>query len=143
MASILKVGSTWRAQVRRRGHKSISETYATKAQAQVWARKIEAQMDARTFSDERGLANLTLKLLIDWYCEVIGGSRPFGKNKTSVLNMWRREHGEVKLSDVTASYLTTYVRNRRNRGVSGITISIDLTYLGGVLKSAVTLKDSW
>jgi hypothetical protein len=57
--------------------------------------KVEAQMDARMFSDVRGLANITLKELIDWYCEVIGRGRPFGKNKTSVLNMWRRDHGAV------------------------------------------------
>jgi len=109
MASILKIGSAWRAQVRRKGHKSLSETFATKAEAAAWARKVEAQMDAHIFSDVRGLANITLKELIDWYCEVIGGTRAFGKNKTSVLNMWRRDHGDVKLSELTTSYLTTFV----------------------------------
>jgi hypothetical protein len=72
MASILKVGDAWRAQVRRKGHKSVSETFPTKAQAQAWARKVEAEMDARRFKDARGLANITLKELIDWYSEEIG-----------------------------------------------------------------------
>jgi integrase len=140
MPSILKIGSAWRAQVRRKGHKSLAETFTTKSQAVAWARQVEAQMDARVFSDVRGLANITLKELIDWYREVIGGNHPFGKNKTSVLNMWRRDHGAVKLSELTTSYLTTFVRYRRDRGASGVTINIDLTYLGAVLKSARDLQ---
>jgi hypothetical protein len=81
MASILKIGSAWRAQVRRKGHKSLTETFATKAEAAVWARKVEAQMDARMFSDVRGLANITLKELIDWYCEVIGAPAPSARTR--------------------------------------------------------------
>jgi integrase len=140
MASILKVGDAWRAQIRRKGHKSVSETFPTKAQAVAWARKIEAEMDARRFNDVRGLANITLKELIDWYSEEIGSAHPFGKNKSAVLRIWARDHGELSLDKLTADYLTTYVRNRRKAGVSGVTISIDLTYIGGVLKSARDLR---
>lgn len=140
MASVLKIGDTWRAQVRRKGHKSISETFPTKAQAVAWARKIEAEMDARRFNDTRGLANLTLKELIDWYIEEIGSAQPFGKNKTAVLKMWLRDHGHISLADITSDYLTTFVRNRRKTGASGVTISIDLIYLANVLKSARDLK---
>jgi len=140
MASILKVGDAWRAQVRRKGHKSISETFLTKAQAVAWARKIEAEMDARRFNDTRGLANLTLKDLIDWYFEEIGAAHPFGKNKIAVLRTWQRNHGQLNLADLTADYLTTFIRNRRKAGASGITISIDLIYLASVLKSARDLR---
>jgi integrase len=140
MASILKVGDAWRAQIRRKGHKSISETFSTKAQAVAWARKIEAEMDARRFNDTRGLANLTLKDLIDWYFDEIGAAHPFGKNKTAVLRTWQRNHGQVNLADITADYLTTFVRNRRKAGASGVTISIDLIYLAGVLRSARDLR---
>jgi len=80
MASLLKVGNTWRAQVRRKGHKSITETFPTEAQVAAWARKVEAEMDARRFNDTRGLANITLKELIDWCFEEIGVAHPFGKN---------------------------------------------------------------
>jgi hypothetical protein len=92
MASILKVGDAWRAQVRRKGHKSISEIFPTKAQAVAWAQKVEAEMDARRFNDTRGLANITLKELIDWHFDEIGAMHPFGKNKTAVLRTWQRGH---------------------------------------------------
>ncbi|MFC5550769.1 tyrosine-type recombinase/integrase [Massilia aerilata] len=140
MASILKVGDAWRAQVRRKGYKSISETFSTKAQAVAWARKIEAEMDARRFNDTRGLANITVKKLIDWYFEEVGTAHQFGKNKIAVLLTWQRTRGHISLADSSADYLTTFVRDRRKAGASGITISIDLTYLGSVFKSARDLR---
>jgi hypothetical protein len=42
MASILKIGTKWRALIRRKGHKSICKTHPTKAAAEAWARKVEA-----------------------------------------------------------------------------------------------------
>ena len=72
MATYLKRGETWRAQIRRKGHKAVTATFPTKAQAQAWARKVEAEMDARRFNDTRGLANITLKELVDWYFDEIG-----------------------------------------------------------------------
>jgi hypothetical protein len=95
MASILKIGDTWRAQIRRKGHKSIAETFPTKTLAVKWAREIEAEMDALKFKDVRGLlANVTLKKLIDRYTEEIGAEHPFGKNKTAVLKNWVKNHGD-------------------------------------------------
>jgi len=55
-------------------------------------------MDARRFDDTRGLANITLKELVDWYFEEIGAAHPFGRNKTAVLRTWRRNHGHVALA---------------------------------------------
>ena len=140
MASILKIGDTWRAQVRRKGHKSMSETFPTKTLAVKWAREIEADMDAMRFKDVRGLANVTLKKLIDRYTEEIGAAHPFGKNKTAVLAAWVQNHGDKALSELTDDYLTEFVRTRRKGGAGGVTIGIDLTYLAGVFKTA---KELW
>lgn len=54
MASILKVGTKWRALVRRVGHKPICKTHSTKAAAEAWARRIEAQIDdGKPVAEER------------------------------------------------------------------------------------------
>lgn len=140
MASILKIGDTWRAQIRRKGHKSIAETFPTKTLAVKWAREIEAEMDALKFKDVRGLANVTLKTLINRYIEEIGAEQPFGKNKVAVLNNWVKNHGDKALSELTDDYLTQFVRDRRQSGAGGVTIGIDLTYLAGVYKIA---KELW
>jgi hypothetical protein len=81
MASLLKIGDTWRAQVRRKGHKSISETFPTKAQAAAWARKLEAEMDAKRFNDTRGLAHITLNELIEWYAQEVGPQSPSARTR--------------------------------------------------------------
>lgn len=44
MASILKIGDRWRAQIRRRGQ-SIAKTFRTKGAAEAWAREIEGGID--------------------------------------------------------------------------------------------------
>ena len=43
----------------------MTETFSTKAQGSQWARKVDAETDAKRFKDVRGLANITLKALID------------------------------------------------------------------------------
>lgn len=97
-------------------------------------------MDAKRFKDARGLANLTLKALVERYEEEIGAEHAFGKNKAAVLKMWKNQHGDKTLDELTDEYLTKFVRERRKSGAGGVTISIDLTYLAGVLKTA---KELW
>lgn len=48
--------------------------------------------------------------------------------------MWERTHGETVVADITDDYLTKFARDRRRGGAGGVTISIDLTYLGGVFE---------
>lgn len=140
MASILKIGDTWRAQVRRKGHKSMLETFPTKTLAIKWAWEVEGDMYAMRFKDVRGLANVTLKKLIDRYTEEVGTARPFGKNKTAVLAAWVQNHSNKALSELTDEYLTEFVRTRRKGDAGGVTIAIDLTYLASVFKTA---KELW
>lgn len=46
MATIRKRGSSWQAQVIRRGHRPEFKSFPTKAEAQAWARRIEADADS-------------------------------------------------------------------------------------------------
>jgi integrase len=136
MASILKIGASWRAQIRRKGHKPITETFSTKASAQQWARKIEAEIDSKKYQDGRGLDKIALSEIIDKYTEEIGAEKAFGKNKVAVLAFWKREHGDVKLSEITDEMLTRHIQNRRKSGAGGVTIAIELTYLSTIFKTA-------
>lgn len=135
MASILKIGVSWRAQIRRKGHKPITETFPTKAAAQAWARKIEAEIDAKRFKDTRDLHDISLEKLIDRYTEEMDGDN-FGDNKKAVLAYLKRKFGDKSVAEITDDLLTTHVRDRKKEGVSGVTINIELTYLGTVFKTA-------
>lgn len=135
MASIIKVGDRWRVQIRRKGHASISETFPTKTLAQKWATETEASINARRYRDERSLDKITLAEVIRQYREELSHVE-FGKNKHAVLTSLENKLGHYTLAELTDDRLTRYVKDRHKEGAGGVTIAIDLTYLGGIFKTA-------
>jgi len=136
MASIIKVGAKWRAQVRRKGFPARTETFPTKILAEKWARGVEADIDA----GRAGMApkhGPTVGNLIERYSDEVGKAKPFGRNKAAVLTMIARHLGTDKAHGLTAERVVSYVTE--DRAVSGVTAAIDLTYLKGVLKVARAL----
>jgi integrase len=139
MASVIKIGNQWRAQVRRKGFPAETRTFATKGQATAWASTTEANMMALKHQDVRIISKKTVADLIDKYTEEIGAVKPFGKNKKAVLAALRLQLGETLLPDLTVERLTQHLQARQKAGAGGVTIAIDLTYLGSVLKAAKNL----
>lgn len=140
MATLTKRGEKWFAQIRRKGHKSISKSFPTKGMAEAWTRKIEREMDTMDFKDGRTLSSITLSDLVDRYSKEIGEVKEFGRNKKAVLALLKRELGAVSMSGLTTDRLVEHVRKRRSDGAGGVTIGVEFTYLGGVLKAA---RDLW
>jgi hypothetical protein len=133
--SIIPVGDSWRAQVRRKGHPVQTKTFPKKILAELWARGIEADIDAgRTgVSSASGAArHLTIGKLIERYTQEIGRQKPFGRNKEDVLKRLKFHLGEVTPAELTVDRIVSYITE--DRRITGVTASIDLTYLGGVLK---------
>jgi integrase len=139
MASVIKVGGKWRAQVRRKGFPTETCSFDVKAQASAWAAKIEADMLALKHQDTRIIANLTMADLIDRYSLEVGGVKAFGKNKVSVLAMLKEDLGKHTLPSVTVDVLMHYIRKRHAAGAGGVTIAIDLSYLGSMYRAAQVL----
>lgn len=139
MASIRKRNGSWVADIRRKGHKSISKSFPTKTLATEWARKIEREMDANDYRDGRSLSSITLGAVIDDYIQEVGENRPFGKNKTSVLGILRADMGSVPLAKLDTERINKHIDARRAAGAGGVTIGIDLAYLKSVLKTAAVL----
>jgi hypothetical protein len=75
VASLLKIGDTWRGTGPKEREQSVSGTFPDEAKAAVWARKIEAEMDAERLQWRARLAHLTLKEGIEWCVEEIGARR--------------------------------------------------------------------
>lgn len=139
MASIIKVGTHWRAQVRRKGFPAETRTFDTKGQATAWANKTEAAMSAMQYMDGRTIANLTLGALIDRYTLEIGAIHPFGRNKADVLRTLKDSMGNTLLPALSVDALMRHIQARQKAGAGGVTIAIDLAYLGSVLKTAKNL----
>lgn len=139
MASVIKIGTQWRAQVRRKGFPTETRTFPTKGLATAWAATTESNMLAMKHQDVRIIAKMTLADLIDRYTKEIGGIKPFGKNKKAVLTALTIRLGDTVLPALTIERLTKFIQDRRKAGAGGVTIAIDLTYLGSVLKAAKNL----
>ena len=68
MASFRKRKGRWQVQVRRKGSPSVSRTFQSKADALVWARMMEAKIDADDLpTNHRELKAVTLADLIRRY----------------------------------------------------------------------------
>ncbi len=132
MATFKKRSGNWCAEIRRKGHKTISKTFSTKALAQEWARSIEQQMDSMKFTDNRSISDLPTRSLIERYMEEFGS---FGKNKQAVLTSLKESVGKVSINNLTGDRLMEFVRDRQWTA-GGVTIAIDLTYLKQVLTTA-------
>jgi integrase len=80
MASILKRGNNWRAQIIRRGFDPLYRSFKTKLEAEAWARQIESEMDRGLFVSRIESERTTLRELVDRYANEVSplhrGSNP-------------------------------------------------------------------
>lgn len=139
MASIAKIGDKWRAQIRRKGHPSITQTFDKQAHAKAWAARIEEDIRAGMFNDERRLADITIDDLIDKFEEEMGKKKAFGRSKSGAIDMLRRGLKTKTLVEMTSSAVIDYAKKRASEGAGGVTVSIELTYLTQILKAARTV----
>jgi integrase len=139
MASIIQVGGKWRAQVRRKGYPPKTQTFPTKVLAERWARQLESEVDAGR-AGQLAPGHVTVGSLIERYTAEIAPMKPFGRNKEAVLKLLKEPKdglGAVPVKELTPERIVKYITE--DRKVSGVTASIDLTYLKGVLRIARAL----
>ena len=134
MASIIPIGNSWRAAVRRKGFKAITKTFKTKTAAKEWARRIEVDIDAGTqprSSKGRSIADVILH-----YRELREHSRPIPIQSNEHYMLAHLEEG---FADVLADRLTTedliaWCKRRSAEGAGPYTIDMELSKLGTALK---------
>lgn len=137
MASIIKVGAKWRVQIRRKGQSPQTKTFSTKVLAQAWAKTMEGDAEhMQAGIMPTGKAH-TVGKLIERYELEIGKEKPFGRNKADVLKRLKDHLEDEQIASLTAERIVKYIRE--DRKISGVTASIDLTYLKGVFKVARAL----
>lgn len=140
MASIRKRRGRWQAQVRR-GAFSESATFDTKAAAQVWARKIETALDRGEALGKAPIKGTVGDLLTAYELEA-RKIKPIGKSKLGVLKMLDRGLGNVPLAKLTAEAILDHARRRRQAGAGPVTVSLDISLLATVIRSAHALLGS-
>ncbi len=139
MAVIQKRGESYRVLIRKKGEKPISKTFKLKAVAERWARETEVAMDAGKFQAKG--EDATLEDTIEKYfkrMQQIG--KDIGPNKTSTLNIIKREIGEKRLSELTTDALVSYIADKK--GIQPSTRHQYIIFLRTALKTAEALWDA-
>lgn len=130
MASILQVGSRWRAQIRKPGQKSTSRTFDTEAEARAWAKRMSS-------TDPDGAKDMLLAELLDEYRRMRASlGRPVlpETNTHYMLNHLAEDLGGDRVADLTPKRLAAWALARSKEGAGGYTVNMELSALGTALR---------
>lgn len=130
MAYYEKRGNAWRAQIRRKGHPTLSATFDTKADAQRWAAGIEGDMSRDRFVDSREAQQTTLSDALKRYRREVSDLKKGARQESVRIDRWL-EHAlaEKSLAAITSSDLAEYRDERIKAGASPATARLDLAII--------------
>lgn len=135
MASILQVNGKWRAQVRRAGQKSIAKSFATRKEAEAWARRIETGLDeARPVLIAE---DITVETLVEQYRRMradLGRPVVATTNTHYMLEHLAEDLGMVRVQDLTPQRLAKWAQERHKQGAGGYTVNMELSQLGTAIR---------
>jgi len=136
VASITKIGAKWRALIRRAGHKAQCKTFANKAQAEAWARKIEGEFDRGIVAVDP--VSIPMAMVIQAYRQLREASRPIAdtSNEHYVLKRLGEGLGEKSAGALTPQALADYCTMRKEDGAGPYTVNLEISKLGTVMRYA-------
>jgi integrase len=135
MASVIKIGDKWRAQVRRRNHSPQTKTFRTKREADEWARALEARIDAK--AEPTAAASHKVGELIREYRRVrleAGREIDPASNTSYMLEHLRDDLGHESVTALTPARLVQWASMRKAQGAGPWTVNQELSALGTMLR---------
>lgn len=139
MASVIQIGDKWRAQVRRKDHRPLTKTFATKKEAQAWAREIEATIDAG--KAPKAAATMTVLRVLDEYRRMRAeGGREVdpASNTAYMLKHLEEDLGHERVVDLEPARLLRWAASRKEQGAGPYTVYMELMALGTALRHAAS-----
>lgn len=139
MASITPYpGGRYRAVVRRAGYKARSDIFPTRKAAEVWARSVEREIDARRYVDPGEAMRTTVAQLLDRYILEVAPTHKGERWEESRLRrlledaeFTRRRLDQLRPDDLRAW------RDQRLTTVSPATVNRELNLISGVFSHAI------
>lgn len=135
--------TVWQAQIIRLGFKSQYRTFDTKGEAEMWARRVEAEMDAGAWQDRSEGDRTPLAEALGRYLAEItpGKSETTAKNERArILRLQESQLGRFALSRLTGRDVADFIRLRIDGGVKSSTVASDLAILSHVYTIA---RSAW
>ena len=118
MASFRQRGNRWQARVRHQGHPDEVKSFATRQDAQRWARSVEVEIDRGSFINTSEAQKYTFADLIERYLlEVLKGHKHEKLHAFRFRAMARNSIGRVNMAVFNAPVVAKY-RDERLQAVS-------------------------
>lgn len=141
MATIKQRGDGWFVQIRRKNFPPQYRTFDRKPDAEEWARKTEAEMDASTWQDNKKARQTSFVSLLLRYAKEEAPKKRAGVGQTYKLNMFAERKAFAKpVSAITPQDIAAYRDERIKAGYTASTIRTEMSVLSMVFKHA---KKEW
>src|SRR3954469_5705104 len=142
MASFYKRGpGQWEARIQRIGFPFQCRTWNTKAKAQEWARKVEADMDAGVFVAVKETRKMPLHDLIERYRKEIAPRLADQKEKNRILDEIDAKFGTYAVFNLAPKIIAAWRDELAKTGLkgarSGSTVNHYLNTLSAVYTAAM------
>ena len=136
MATFRKRSGAWQALIKRKGFGQIARTFDTKADAEVWARQLEAEMDLGVFVSRKEAENTTLSEALDRYEREITVKKK-GFQEKALIKKWKSHPLAIRsLPSIQGKDIATY-RDDRLKTVSPNTVRLELAVISHLYTVAV------
>ncbi|MCT7328022.1 tyrosine-type recombinase/integrase [Ralstonia mojiangensis] len=137
MAYISQRGEYWRAEIRRKGYKPAYRTFDTRLQAQQWARRTEAEMDARTYVDQSEAERTTFRQALERYQKEVIPQKRHPKQEATRVDRWLRHDLAFRtLAALRGADFARYRDERRAAGRAENTIRLELQLVSHLYETA-------
>lgn len=131
---------TWQVKIRRKGFPPRTMTFSSKAQAQEWARRIEADMDTASHPANNHAEHTTLGDILTRYREEVVPTHRGAKHEFQRINQLLREPmSRCTLAELTPGIIAHW-RDARLRTVSPGSVLREMTILRSAIKRA---RNEW
>ena len=131
------VSGNWQAVVRRSGHKPISKSFDTKAQALQWARLLESEIDRGIFVDRSECEQTTVGELVDRYLLEVTPTKKSARSEKQRLKALKTHFGAFSLTAIRSIHIAAYRNARLLSGLAGATVVKELNSLSHLFDVAI------
>ena len=136
MASFRQRGSKWQARVIRDGYPDQTKTFETKADAEIWARSVESEIDKGHFVSISEAQRTTLGDVIARYLvEVTPTMKGAAEDTIRLKAMMRKPIARWSMANLSAARIAAF-RDERLKEVSAGTVIRELAYLSAIINHA-------
>lgn len=95
-------GVTYKAEIRLAGHRAVTKSFSTRAEAKAWARDLETKLSKGEHADSEA-ERRTLADACDQYLKT---HPDIASDHARIVNWWKDTHGRRTLAKVTSPWLT-------------------------------------